>query len=37
MFPVKEEFEIDVSYIQLNSSSKPKLLVIDIFNDTSSF
>jgi len=36
-FPVKEEFEIDVSYIQLNNYPKPKLLVIDIFNDTSSF
>ena len=36
-FPTKEEFEIDTSYIVLNNSPKPKILVLDIFNDSSSF
>lgn len=36
-FPTKEEFEIDTSYIILNNSPKPKILVLDIFNDSSSF
>ncbi|MFA7021671.1 hypothetical protein [Aliarcobacter sp.] len=36
-FPTKEEFEIDASYIVLNNSPKPKILVLDIFNDSSSF
>lgn len=36
-FPTKEEFEIDVSYIVLSNSPKPKILVLDIFNDSSSF
>lgn len=36
-FPTKEKFEIDTSYIVLNNSPKPKILVLDIFNDSSSF
>ena len=36
-FPTKEKFEIDSSYIVLNNSPKPKILVLDIFNDSSSF
>jgi hypothetical protein len=36
-FPTKEKFEIDASYIVLNNSPKPKILVLDIFNDSSSF
>ncbi len=36
-FPTKEKFEIDVSYIVLNNSPKPKFLILDIFNDSSSF
>lgn len=36
-FPTKEEFEIDTSYIILNNSPKPKILVLDIFNDSSFF
>lgn len=36
-FPTKENFEIDASYIVLSNSSKPKILVLDIFNDSSSF
>ncbi len=36
-FPTKEKFEIDTSYIILNNHPKPKVLVLDIFNDSSSF
>lgn len=36
-FPTKEKFEIDTSYIVLNNYPKPKILVLDIFNDSSSF
>ncbi|PUE67300.1 hypothetical protein [Arcobacter lacus] len=36
-FPTKEKFEIDTSYIILNKHPKPKILVLDIFNDSSSF
>lgn len=36
-FPTKEKFEIDTSYIILNNHPKPKILVLDIFNDSSSF
>ena len=36
-FPTNEKFEIDTSYIVLNNTPKPKILVIDIFNDSSSF
>ena len=36
-FPTKEKFEIDTSCIILNKHPKPKILVLDIFNDSSSF
>ena len=36
-FPTKEKIEIDSSNIVLNNSPKPKILVLDIFNDSSSF
>ena len=36
-FPTKESFEIDASYVILNNLTKPKILVLDIFNDSSSF
>ena len=36
-FPTKESFEIDASYVILNNLPKPKVLVLDIFNDSSSF
>lgn len=37
IFPTKESFEIDASYVILNNLPKPKILVLDIFNDSSSF